>query len=89
MRLGVFAQRQRGRPATAGQWDRRRLPAPHARALFGGSETAAHFGPRIRRGAGRLGVPEASAVTVLGDGAEWIWKQAQKPLPGSAGLLDS
>src|SRR5262249_49739032 len=36
MRLGVFAKRQRGRPASADEWDRRRLPAPHARVLFGG-----------------------------------------------------
>ena len=37
MRLGIFAKRQRGRPAPAAQWDTRRLPAPHARVLFGGS----------------------------------------------------
>jgi hypothetical protein len=88
MRLGAFAKRPRGRPATAPQWDSRRLPAPHARVLFAGIETAAHFGPRIRRWAGRLGLRDAGAVTVLADGAEWIWKQAAVQLPGAAGLLD-
>ena len=88
MRLGIFARRQRGRPATAAQWDRRRLPAPHARVLFGGIETAEHFGPRIRRWAGRLGITDAAAVSVLGDGAEWIWNQTRGQLPGSQGLLD-
>jgi hypothetical protein len=88
LRLGIFAKRQRGRPAAAAQWDTRRLPAPHARLLFGGIETAAHFGPRIRRWAGRLGIRDPTAVTVLGDGAEWIWNQAAVQLPGSAGLLD-
>jgi hypothetical protein len=88
MRLGVFAKRPRGRPARADEWDTRRLPAPHARVLFGGIETAERFGPRIRRWAGRLGIREAAAVSVLGDGADWIWKQAAKQLPGAQGLLD-
>jgi hypothetical protein len=88
LRLGVFARRQRGRPATADAWDSRRLPPPHARVLFGGIETAAHFGPRIRRWAGRLGIRAGAEVSVLGDGADWIWKQTDKQLPGSRGWLD-
>jgi hypothetical protein len=85
MRLGIFAKRQRGRPARADEWDRRRLPAPHVRVLFGGIETAEHFGPRIRRWAARLGIRAAADVSVLGDGADWIWKQTAKQLPGSRG----
>ena len=88
MRLGIFAKRQRGQPATADQWDSRRLPPPHARVLFGGIETAAKFGPRIRTWAGRLGIRDPSVVTGLGDGAEWIWRQLDQQLPGAAGLLD-
>jgi hypothetical protein len=88
MRLGAFAKRERGEPAKADEWDSRQLPAPHARVLFGGIETAEHFGPRIRRWAGRLGIRDPSAVTVLADGAEWIWNQARAQLPGATGLLD-
>jgi hypothetical protein len=88
MRLGVFAKRPRGRPAVPAEWDARRLPAPSARALFAGVETAAHFGPRVRRWAARLGVKDASAVTVLAGGADWIWSQARRQLPGAGGLLD-
>jgi hypothetical protein len=88
MRLGVFAKRERGRPATADQWDTRRLPAPHARVLFGAIQAAAQFGPRIRAWAGRLGIRDPRLVTGLGDGAEWIWRQLEQQLPGSAGLLD-
>ncbi|HYT91371.1 MAG TPA: ISLre2 family transposase, partial [Gemmataceae bacterium] len=73
LRLGIFAKRQRGRPAAADTWDRRRLPPPHARVLFAGIETAAHFGPRVRRWAARLGVRDATQVTVVADGADWIW----------------
>ncbi len=88
MRLGIYAKRQRGPAAPAAEWDTRRLPAPHARVLFGGIETAAHFGPRLRRWAGRLGIRDPAAVSVLGDGAEWIWNQAAVQLPGATGLLD-
>jgi len=88
MRLGIYAKRARGRPATADEWDRRRLPPPAARLLFGGIETAEHFGPRIRRWAARLGIGDCSAITVLGDGAEWIRNQARKQLPGAKQLLD-
>jgi hypothetical protein len=88
MRLGVFAKRPPGPPATPDTWDRRSLPAPCARVLFGGIETAAHFGPRMRRWAGRLGIRDPAAVTVLADGAEWIWNQVAAQLPGAAGLLD-
>ena len=88
MRLGVFAKRPRGRPATAARWDARRLPAPSARVLFAGVETAARFGPRVRRWAARLGVTDTAAVTVLADGADWIWAQARRQLPGAGGLLD-
>ena len=88
LRLGVFAKRARGRPATAAEWDARRLPAPAARLLFGGIETAEHFGPRIRRWAARLGIKDAGEITVLADGADWIRNQARKQLPGAAQLLD-
>jgi hypothetical protein len=88
MRPGVFAKRQRGRPATADEWGTRRLPALHARVLLGGIETAERFGPRIRRWAGRLGVKEAAEVWALGDGADWIRNQVQRQLPGARLLLD-
>ena len=88
MRLGIFARRVPGRPATADEWATRRLPEPTARLLFAGVETAARFGPRIRRWAGRLGVRDPTAVTVLADGAAWIWNQTAVQLPGAAGVLD-
>lgn len=55
---------------------------------FGGIETAGHFGPRIRRWAGRLGIRDPSVVTVLADAAEWIWTQAAAQLPDAAALPD-
>jgi hypothetical protein len=82
LRLAVFAKRPGGAPATPAQWDSRRLPEPTARVAFAGVWTGERFGPMWRAWAGRLGVREASQLTVLGDGAKWIWRQADAELPG-------
>jgi hypothetical protein len=88
MRLAIFARRPAGAPATPAEWDDRALPPPSVRVLFGGIWTAEQFGPQWRAWAGRLGVRQAAEVTVLADGAKWIWKQAGRNLPGAAGVLD-
>jgi hypothetical protein len=88
LRLGVFAKRQPGRPAPPAAWDTRRLPPPTARVLFAAVQAAAQFGPRIRAWAGRLGIRDPTQVTVLADGAEWIWNQVRVQLPGAQGVLD-
>lgn len=88
MRLGVYAKRVRGRPAAAADWDARRLPPPHTRMLFAGIETAEHFGPRLRRWAGRLGIRDPCDISVLADGADWIRRQTRQQLPGAKQLLD-
>jgi hypothetical protein len=88
MRLGVFAKRPPGRPAAPADWDTRRLPEPTARVLFAAVQKAEQFGPRIRAWAGRLGIRDPTAVTVLADGADWIWKQVAAQLPGAQGVLD-
>src|SRR5262249_62252408 len=36
----------------------------------------------------RLGVRDTAALTVIADGAKWIWAQAEANLPGAAGVLD-
>ena len=88
MRLGIFAKRPRGPSATPAQWDDRDLPAPAARVLFGGLWTAEQFGPQWRAWAGRLGIGQTEEITVLADGARWIWNQVEQNLPGAAGVLD-
>ena len=88
MRLAIFAKREPGQPATPAQWDTRRLPKPTARVLFAAVQAAQQFGPRIRAWAGRLGIRDPTQVTVLADGADWIWKQVAVQLPGAGGVLD-
>lgn len=89
MRLSIFAKRRRGRPVS-GQldWEQRHLPAPHVRVIQAGIRTCDQLGPSWRRFAGRLGLRAARDVTVIADGAKWIWHQAAAHLPGAAGVLD-
>ena len=88
MRLAIFAKRPRGPAATPAQWDERELPAPAVRVLFGGLWAAEQFGPQWRAWAGRLGIGQTEEITVLADGARWIWNQVEQNLPGAAGVLD-
>ena len=52
-------------------------------------EEAERFADRVRAEADRLGVTTAADVTVLGDGAEWIWNVAGDVVPQAAGVLDA
>lgn len=89
VRLSIFAKRRRGGPVTdLGAWDDERLPAPEARVATAAVRSGERLGPGWRRAAGRLGVTQTTEVTVLADGAKWIWKEARKHLPGAAGVLD-
>lgn len=88
MRLGVFAKRQRGKPQSVARWQERHLPAPTARVAFAGLVRSDSFGSQWRQWASRLGLKETSQLTVLADGARWIWKQMKRYLPGAQGVLD-
>jgi hypothetical protein len=88
MRLSLFAKRSRGRPANLHDWEERNLPSPHARVVFAGLRRAETLGPQWRRWAGRLGLKQTNELTVLADGARWIWKQVNRWLPGACGVLD-
>lgn len=89
MRLSIFAKRTRGQPVTGPDgWEQRGLPAPHARVIQAGIRTGDRLGPSWRRMAGRLGLSDASGVSVIADGAKWIWGQAAVHLPGACGVLD-
>ncbi len=88
MKLGLFAKRPRGPAATPEEWDDRELPPPQARVGFAAIEGSERFGTRWDQWAARLGVKDRSTITVLADGAKWIWEEARQNLVGSAGVLD-
>jgi hypothetical protein len=89
VRLSIFAKRPRGQPITdLDDWDDQRLPEPTARVATAGIRTSEALGSQWRRAAGRLGMRRTTEVTVLADGAKWIWREVGKNLPGAAGLLN-
>lgn len=88
MKVGIFSKRERGEPATPEEWDTRTLPAPKTRIAFAAIEESEWFGSRWKAWCKRLGLPDTSAITVLADGAKWIWEEQRKHLRDAEGVLD-
>lgn len=88
VKVAVFAKRTEGEPATPEQWAERELPAPAVRTVVAAVEESSAFAGRVRAEADRLGVTTAADVTVLGDGAEWVWNLAGEVVPQATGVLD-
>ena len=84
IRLGVMAKREAGRGVKPAQWADRYLPPAAARVAFCALACADEVGRRLGSLADRLGLGRGAAVSVVGDGAAWIWRQAQAQLWGPA-----
>jgi hypothetical protein len=89
VKIAVFLRRIAGTPATPPQWDARTLPRPTNRVLVAAIEDAEAFTRRVRTESDRLNVTLANALTVLGDGAEWIWNLSETVFPLADELLDA
>lgn len=89
VKIALFAKRLRGESASTDQWDKRVLPAPMARFATARIAESTAFAVDWRPTAVRLGIdPDAAELTVLADGAEWIWNRAGEQFPAAAGVLD-
>jgi len=88
MRLSVWAKRPAGEPAEPSQWDSRSLPKPTARWICAGMASSEELGPQWARMADRTGLSDGLGVSVLADGAKWIWKQVAEHLPRSECVVD-
>lgn len=88
MRVGVFAKRQAGAPATAAQWSTRKLPPPGARVAFAAIEDHKTFAARWPVVARRLGIRPDAALDVWADGARWIWERVEFHFAFAKGTLD-
>ena len=75
MRVGIFAKRERGESVHPDQWAERKLPKPHTLVAFAGIENKETFRKHWEGRAKRLGVAD-EMISVLGDGAHWIWDAA-------------
>lgn len=89
VKVAVFARRERGVPTTAAAWDERDLPAPSVRSVLASVQEASAFGQRCEAEAVRLEWTEAKELSVLGDGAEWLWNLSARHFPGASEVLDN
>jgi hypothetical protein len=89
MRVSVFAKRPAGTPAAPAEWATRKLPVPTARVAFAGLQPAEECGRQWAARARQLGLPpQTTPITVLADGAKWIWKQVAAHLPRGECVVD-
>jgi hypothetical protein len=88
VKVAVLARREPGEPITPSEWAERDLPAPTVRSVVAAVEEAEAFGSRCAAEATRLGLTDPQQWNVLGDGAEWIWNQAEQRFSGASQCLD-
>ncbi len=88
LKIGVISKRESGLGVSLAGWEGQRLPAATMVLAFAMIATAKVF----RRSWGgwfrQLGITTFAAVHVLGDGAGWIWKSANRALSGCKQTLD-
>ncbi len=87
MKIGVFAKREAGQPALPEEWDGRIVPLPTARLAFAAIAEIEIFSSQWWPWAERLGLGDAR-LSVLGDGADWIWDYADVQFANWQGTLD-
>jgi len=75
---------------TQTEWDKHGYPIrDHASTTYTGAiETAGEFGNRIYLEAWNRGWTRAHKKVVIGDGAEWIWNNADQHFPGAVQIVD-
>lgn len=88
VKMAVFCRRELGELALPSQWQERELPPPTVRIAVANIEEIGEFTARVTAEADRLKILNATDLTVLGDGGQWIWSLAEEVLPHAAGVLD-
>lgn len=87
MKIALFAKRLPGKPATVEEWNKRVVPAPVAVFAFAAIQEIELFAPGWCDWSERLGLAE-KRLSVLGDGADWIWDHAEMQFANWEGTLD-
>ncbi len=76
LRLNVMDKRESALPATVDQWKDRVLPEPSVRIAWASLAACEQQGVAWKRMGRKLGVIDDDTLSVLADGAKWIWDQA-------------
>jgi hypothetical protein len=88
VKVASLAVRPPGMSSTSEDYEQRDLPKPLVRRVVAAIETAESFGHRCRGEVEQLGLTDTSTLSVLGDGAEWIWNIAAERFPRAEQNLD-
>ena len=89
IKVAAYATRPRGESSGVEDYEQHALPSHGVRTVVAEVETAQDFGARCEREAMRLGLDGDSAnLSVLGDGAEWIWNLAERHFWEAEQVLD-
>lgn len=81
IRLSVLDKRESGAAADPEQWAQRVLPEPTARLAWCQIAPCRLIGARWARMFKHLGIGKEASLSVIADGAKWIWEQAGLRLP--------
>jgi hypothetical protein len=76
MRLNLLQKRERALPATPEQWKDRVLPEPDVRLASCAVADCRLTGAMWKQWSRRMGLDDSKQLSVLADGAAWIWEQA-------------
>jgi hypothetical protein len=88
VKVAVFAVRERAESTSSEDYEQRELPAVQVRSVIAAVEEVGAFGPRCHAEAERLKTTDALRLSVLGDGAEWVWNLAQSQFTDAKQVLD-
>ncbi len=88
VKVATFAVRQPAEPSTSENFGQRDLPKPSVRHVIAAIETAEEFGVRCQLEAQAIGLTDAKELSILGDGAEWIWNLSTEQFAGAEQNLD-
>lgn len=78
LRLNVLGKREAGAPASPAKWAHRVLPAPTVRIAWASMAACEQQGLAWKRQSEKFGVIDDEHLSVLADGAKWIWDQARQ-----------
>jgi len=88
LKIAVAQKRPTAEPATPAEWESRELPAATARVMWADISATKRFRRSWWARLRRLGLAAMAQLHVLGDGASWIWKAADRMLSGCRQTLD-
>lgn len=88
LKIAVVQKRPAADPATPAEWESRVLPGATARLMWADISASRRFRRSWHARLKRLGLPSMARLHVLGDGASWIWKAADRALSGCRQTLD-